>query len=101
VGILTIEYCLAKQIPHNYQSPRRWRERNSKGDLLACSKSASAPGVATMRPAGNSGIVGNEFILASFFLFAAIGGRSERLATDRKVNRKKRIETIEQVVVAR
>src|SRR5262249_42174205 len=44
------------------QSPRRWRERNSNGLLSACSNSASAPGVATICPAGNNGIGGREFI---------------------------------------
>jgi hypothetical protein len=34
---------LAKLIPHNYQSPRRWREKNSKGDLSVLSSNRSVP----------------------------------------------------------
>ena len=58
---------LAKQIPHNYQSPRRCLDKNSRGDLLACSSKARTPGVATMRPGGKSGIVGKDLMIHLHF----------------------------------
>src|SRR3979490_1907975 len=43
--------------------PAAWRVRKSAADWFACSKAASAPGVATIRPSGNSAIMG----MALFF----------------------------------